>query len=58
MNAFRRLIATLTNLAKELADENAYARHLKATGQEPSRDTWRQFSDVRLRRKYQNGKCC
>jgi uncharacterized short protein YbdD (DUF466 family) len=58
MKAIRRLIAMLSDLAKELADESAYARHLKTTGQEPSRETWRQFSDVRLRRKYQNGKCC
>ncbi len=58
MNALRKLIATVTNLAKELADENAYARHLKATGRQPSREEWRRFSDVRLRRKYQNGRCC
>ena len=58
MNALRRLIAMLSDLAKELADESAYARHLKTTGQKPSKETWREFSDVRLRRKYQNGKCC
>jgi len=58
MNALRKLLVAVTNLAKELADENAYARYLKATGRQPSREEWCRFSDVRLRRKFQNGKCC
>lgn len=58
MNALRKLIMTVFNLAKELADENAYARHLAAKGRKPSGEEWRRFSDARLRRKYQSGKCC
>ena len=58
MNALRKLIAGIASLAKELADETAYKRHLAATGKEPSGQEWRRFSDARLRRKYRNGKCC
>ena len=58
MNMLRKLIATMANFAKELTDENAYARHLVTSGRKPSREEWRRFSDARLRRKYQSGKCC
>lgn len=58
MNLLRKLIGMLTNFAKELADENAYERHLTARGRKASGEEWRRFSDARLRRKYQNGKCC
>lgn len=58
MNCFQKLIATLKILAKELADENAYARYLNATGQKPSKEQWRRFSDLRVRSKYRNGRCC
>lgn len=58
MSVLRKLIAAMVHLAKELADENAYARHLAANGRKPSGEEWRQFSNARLRRKYQSGKCC
>lgn len=54
----RRFLAFLLNLARELSDENAYARHLRATQREHSDAEWRAFIDCRLRRKYQNAKCC
>lgn len=52
--AFRLLLALL----RELADENAYQRHLDAHGRPPSREEWRRFSDERLRAKYARAKCC
>jgi hypothetical protein len=53
--AFFRFVLTL---ARELSDENAYARHLADTGSPHSGAAWREFSDRRHRQKYQNAKCC
>lgn len=52
------LIRWLLTLARELSDEAAYRRYLSAAGRQPSREEWREFSDRRHRRKYQNAKCC
>jgi hypothetical protein len=48
----------LLGLLRELADENAYARHLRARGCEHSGDEWRRFSDAHLREKYRRARCC
>lgn len=48
----------LLGLLRELADENAYARHLKTQGREHSGEEWRRFSDAHLRAKYRRAKCC
>jgi hypothetical protein len=53
-----RIFSLARDLARELADENAYQRHLRATGSAPSTAEWKAFSDHRNRRKYQNAKCC
>ncbi|MEZ5400551.1 MAG: hypothetical protein R2729_12840 [Bryobacteraceae bacterium] len=45
-------------LLRELADENAYQRHLAAHGREHSGEEWRRFSNARLRAKYERAKCC
>ena len=45
-------------LLRELADENAYRRHLSAHGLEASGEEWRRFSDERMRSKYARAKCC
>ena len=45
-------------LARELADENAYRRHLATHGRVHSGEEWRKFSDERLRAKYLRPKCC
>lgn len=58
MRILQKMAALLAGLAKELADENAYRRYLAAKGKEASGEEWRLFSDARLRRKYQNGRCC
>jgi len=55
MKQFLRLVR---GLLRELADENAYARHLAAHGREHSAEEWRRFSDERLRAKYMRAKCC
>ncbi|HXR75120.1 MAG TPA: hypothetical protein VN737_04035 [Bryobacteraceae bacterium] len=58
MSVLTRLWLTLVGIARELSDESAYARHLAYTGRPHSNAEWRTFSDARLRRKYQQGKCC
>jgi hypothetical protein len=45
-------------LLRELADENAYRRHLAAHGAVHSPDQWRRFHEHRLRAKYMRAKCC
>jgi hypothetical protein len=54
MRFFRLLLALL----RELADENAYNRHLAAHGRTPSGPEWRRFSEERMRAKYARAKCC
>ena len=58
MRVLARLWTTLVGIARELSDESAYARHLAYTGRPDSMGEWHSFSDARLRRKYQQGKCC
>jgi hypothetical protein len=55
---FSRLFAFIWSLARELSDEQAYARHLALTGRPASPAEWKSFTDCRYRRKYQNAKCC
>jgi hypothetical protein len=55
MKRFGRLIL---ELLRELADENAYARHLSKHGRTASPEEWRKFSDERMRAKYMRAKCC
>jgi hypothetical protein len=54
----RRILRTVMNLLREIADQNAYARHLAATGARHSGAEWRRFSDERFRAKYRKAKCC
>jgi hypothetical protein len=58
MSALKELLRFLRSLARELSDETAYERHLKWHKRAHSRQEWKTFSDARLARKYQNGKCC
>jgi len=55
LKGFGRIIL---GLLRELADENAYRRHLAAHGRAHSRQEWRRFSDERLRAKYLRARCC
>jgi hypothetical protein len=58
MKNARKLFHLILGLARELSDENAYARYLRSTGREHSASEWQAFIDQRHRRKYQNAKCC
>ena len=53
-----RFLALLLELLREIADQNAYARHLAARNATHSGEEWRRFSDERFRAKYRNAKCC
>jgi len=54
----RRFGQLLMALLRELADQNAYQRHLAAHGRTHSGAEWRRFSEERLRAKYSQAKCC
>jgi hypothetical protein len=54
----RQFFYIIRLLLRELADENAYARHLAVHKAEHSAEEWRRFSDARLKAKYSRAKCC
>jgi hypothetical protein len=58
MSWLKRVFSFAFALARELSDENAYARHLKLTGRAASAAEWKVFTQRRYRAKYQNAKCC
>ena len=58
MTRLRAFFTLALALARELSDENAYRRHLKSHGRQPSGEEWRKFSEARLRAKYARAKCC
>ncbi len=58
MRNVREFFRGLVVLLREIADENAYARHLVEHGATHSGKEWRKFSDERFRQKYQQVKCC
>ncbi len=55
LREFRRIFM---GLLRELADQNAYQRHLAAHGRLHSGQEWRRFSEERLSRKFTRPKCC
>ena len=55
MRRFGKLIMALL---RELADENAYRRHLELEGRAHSGAEWRRCSEQRFRAKYMRAKCC
>ena len=54
----RRIFILLWQILRELADENAYRRHLVMYGRIHSAEEWRRFSDERSKAKYSRVKCC
>jgi hypothetical protein len=54
----RRFGRLLLALLRELADQNAYQRHLTMHGRKHSAAEWRHFCEQRLRAKYARPKCC
>ena len=55
MKAF---VKGLWALLRQIADENAYQRHLRHHGRTHSGDEWRRFCDQHFARKYARSKCC
>ena len=55
LREFRRIVM---GILRELSDESAYARHLRAEGRQHSREEWRRFSECRMQAKYQRPRCC
>ena len=58
MSIFKKLLAGIFDLLRELADQNAYVRHLAAHGCEHSGAEWRRFAVERFAAKYQRARCC
>lgn len=58
MRRLRKVGRIVWSILKELADENAYARHLAAHGCVASAEEWRRFCEHRLQAKYARAKCC
>ena len=54
----KRLARLLLDVLREISDESAYARHLRAHKREHSGAEWRKFSEERMRQKYARAKCC
>jgi hypothetical protein len=54
----RRFFSTVLALLREIGDENAYERHLRAHNRVHSPEEWRRFADERFRGKYARAKCC
>lgn len=59
LNCFAAAVARgILDVLREIADQNAYARHLAAHGRTHSGEEWRRFSDERFGEKYRRSKCC
>jgi len=58
MKSLRRLRRILAGILRELADQNAYARHLAHRGVAHSPEEWKRFSEHRFRMKYSQSRCC
>jgi hypothetical protein len=58
MRRVREFGRLLLGVLRELSDESAYQRHLKAHGRAHSAAEWRRFSEERLEAKFRRPKCC
>jgi len=58
MSALRNIAKTALAILREIADENAYERHLRAQNTKHSKDEWRRFCELRFNAKYRRAKCC
>ncbi len=54
----RRIGQLIYALLRELGDERAYERYLKAHNAAHSKEEWRRFHEHHLKAKYQRAKCC
>lgn len=53
-----RFWQTILAILRELSDENAYQRHLRAHGCAASPAEYRRFQTEHFKAKYQRAKCC
>jgi hypothetical protein len=58
MKTLRRVGAIILGILREIADQNAYARHLKHCGVQHSPSEWKRFTEHRFKMKYSQGRCC
>ena len=58
MASLQKLGRTILAILRELADENAYRRHLTAHGRANSAAEYRRFQTEYFKAKYQRAKCC
>ncbi len=58
MRTVRAVGRVLLGILRELADQNAYARHLERHGAKHSGAEWRRFTEERFKAKYSRPKCC
>ena len=52
------VLQIIRSILREIADENAYERHLRFHGLTHSAEEWRRFCDARFAQKYARAKCC
>ncbi|PYT12683.1 MAG: hypothetical protein DMG59_22720 [Acidobacteria bacterium] len=55
---WRRVIAIIAGILRELSDESAYERHLEIHGANHSPEEWRRFSDERWNAGARRARCC
>jgi hypothetical protein len=58
MRPVRILAGYVIALLRELSDQTAYERHLRAHGVEASAEEWRRFSEERFTARFARPKCC
>ena len=58
MKTLRKIQRIILGILREIADQNAYARHLAHQGVAHSPAEWRRFTEHRLRMKYSQSRCC
>ena len=58
MEILRQFARVFLAILRELADENAYNRHLKAHACRNSPEEYRRFQSEHFKAKYQRAKCC
>jgi hypothetical protein len=54
----KRFLGTLMAILREIADENAYQRHLKVHGAVHSGEEWRRFCDEHWNATARRPRCC
>jgi hypothetical protein len=58
MTFLRRFVEIVKGIVDEIADQNAYKRHLAWHGVAHSADEWRRFCDGHWAAKARRGRCC